>query len=95
MTRLHRIIVIVPKHIKKRKITTINPTSSLRHQLLVRFHRVSKRKRIRNILQVIFPIMLTVNSQTQDSILGQIHICLHVVLLLVVWVQYQLEVLSL
>jgi hypothetical protein len=95
MTGLHRVVVVVPEHVEKRKVTTVYPPTTLGHQLLVRLHRVRVRKGVRYVLQVVLPVLLTVDPQTQDPVLSQIHIRLHVVLFFMVRVQNHLEVLPL
>lgn len=50
MAGLHRIIVVVPEHVEKCKITTIDPAPTLGHQLLVRFHRIRVSKCVRDVL---------------------------------------------
>lgn len=35
MAGLHRVVVVVPEHVEKRKVTTVDPPTTLGHQLLM------------------------------------------------------------
>lgn len=79
MIWVYDIVVVISENVQKGKQTTVNPSTSLNHQIFMRFHRISISHRVRNILECIFRICLAVNSQTENTIFSQIHICLHVV----------------
>ena len=59
------------------------------------FHRVSVCDCIGDVLEVESAVLLAVDAQTEDSVLGQIHVGLSVVSFLVVGIQYHFEVFSL
>lgn len=95
MAAFHSIVIIVSEDVKESEVAGVDPPTSLNHELLVRLHGVCVSNCIRNVLQVVFSILLAVNTQTQNSIFGQVHVCLLVIPLLVGGIQNHLEVLSL
>ena len=95
MAGLHCIVVVISEDVQEGEVAGINPSSSLDHQLFVGFHRVRVGDCIRDVLQVESSVLLAVYAQTEDSVLGQVHVGLSVVSFLVVGVQYHLEVFSL
>ena len=92
MLGIHDIEIIVLQDIEKSEKTAVDPTTSLFHQILMRFHGICFCNCIWNILQVILLFCLAINTQTKNSVLCQIHISLSVVFLLHLRVQDHLEI---
>lgn len=86
MTRLHSIVIVVPKNVHEGKITTIDPSSTLDHELFMGFHGISIGDCIRDVLERVFAVLLAVDSKGEDSVFGEVHVCLPVVFLFVAWV---------
>lgn len=63
VTRLHSIIVVIPEHVHKSKITTVYPSSTLDHELFMGFHGISVCDCIWDILESVFFILLAVYTQ--------------------------------
>ena len=95
MTGFHRVVVIVPEHVHEGKKTTIYPSPSLNHQLLMGFHWVCVGNGIRHIPEDIVPVLLAIYPQTQYSILCQIHVGFPVIPLFMAGIKNHFEVLSL
>ena len=62
MTGLHCIVVVVPVDVHECKVTGVNPSSPLNHQLFMAFHGISISYCVRNVSENILTILLTVNS---------------------------------
>ena len=84
--------MIVFPYVKKGEHTTVDPSTSLFHQILMRLHGVSFGDSIGDILQIISFIRLTVNTQREDSVLSEVHIGLSVVFLLDVRIEKHFEI---
>lgn len=82
VARLLGIEIVIFEDVQKSEKRTIDPTTTLLHQIFVILHRVSLGNRIGNISQVILLLRLTVNSQGKNAILSEVHVGLAVVLLL-------------
>jgi hypothetical protein len=58
----------------------------------VGFHGIRLSDGVRNVFEIILLIWLAVDAEGEDAVLGKVHVCLSVVLLLDVGVQEHLEV---
>ena len=92
MARLLGIVIVIFEDVQKSEERTIDPTTTLLHQILVILHGVSLGNRIGNISQVILLLRLTVNPQGKNAILSEVHVGLAVVLLLQFWIQNHLKI---
>lgn len=68
--------VIVPPDVQEGKQTAVNPPSSLAQQGLVILHGVCESHSIRDVGEGVLGFGLTIYTQTQNSILGQVHVLL-------------------
>lgn len=82
MFGLHCVEVVVLVDVEEGEETAVDPSAALFHQVLVVFHGIRLCYGIWDVSQVIFFLGLAVDTQTEDTILCQVHIRLTVILLL-------------
>ena len=92
MLGFHCVEVVIFVDVEEGEETAVDPSTTLFHQVLVILHGIRLCYSIWDVSQVIFFLGLAVNTQTEDTILCQVHICLTVILLLELRVQNHLEV---
>ena len=62
MAGLHCVVVVVSVDVEKGEVARIDPSSSLYHKLLMRFHRICVCYSVRHVLKIVFSILLTIDA---------------------------------
>lgn len=70
MAGVHDIKVVIPENVQKGKQGTVDPSSSLSHEILVTLHGIRICNCVRHVFKQILAVHLTVDTKTQDTILS-------------------------
>lgn len=84
--------MIVAPDIEEGVHATVDPSSSLFHQIFVTLHRICAGECVCCVMESKIFTWLAVDTKTKDSILGQIHVGLAMVTFLNIWIEHHFEV---